>query len=70
MGCRDSLSLRDFLGYGLAKNLPDHSTLSKTCKRLSLQAHVAVFGCVLKRLREYRRCQPAAAQQSYCSSAT
>ena len=47
--CKDSLSLRDFLGYGLT-NPPDHSSLSRTRKRLSLEAHVAVFARVLKLL--------------------
>ena len=46
--CRDSISLREFLGYGLAKTPPEHSTLSKTRKRLSLEAHGAVFGWVLE----------------------
>ena len=41
--CRDSISLREFLGYGLAKTPPEHSTLSKTRKRLSLEAHGSVF---------------------------
>ncbi len=50
--CRDSISLREFLGYGLAKTPPEHSTLSKTRKRLSLEAHGSVFGWVLERLRE------------------
>ena len=50
--CRDSISLREFLGYGLAKTPPEHSTLSKTRKRLSLEAHGAVFGWVLEMLRE------------------
>ena len=50
--CRDSISLREFLGCGLAKAPPEHSTLSKTRKRLSLEAHGAVFGWVLERLRE------------------
>jgi transposase len=50
--CRDSISLREFLGYGLSKTPPEHSTLSKTRKRLSLEAHGAVFGWVLEVLRE------------------
>ena len=50
--CRDSISLREFLGYGLAKTPPEHSTLSKTRKRLNLEAHGAVFGWVLERLQE------------------
>ena len=49
--CADSFSLREFLGYGLAENPPEHSTLSKTRKRLSVEAHAAVFGFVLERLR-------------------
>ncbi len=50
--CADSFSLRDFLGCGLTGNPPEHSTLSKTRKRLSVEAHGAVFGFVLERLRE------------------
>ncbi len=49
--CGDSLSLREFLGYGWAKNPPEHSTLSKTRKRLSVEAHAAVFGRVLELLK-------------------
>ena len=48
--CADSISLRDFLGYGLSKNPPDHSSVSRTRRRLSLEAHEAVFGWVLERL--------------------
>ena len=40
--CRDSISLWEFLGYGLAK----------TRKRLSLKAHGVVFGWVVERLWE------------------
>ena len=40
-----------FLGYGLAKNPPEHSSLSKTRKRLSVEAHAAVFSRVLELLR-------------------
>lgn len=46
----DSLSLRDFLGMGLEEQTPDHSTLSKTRRRMSLGTHKAVFTWVLKRL--------------------
>ena len=45
-------TVRSFLGYGLAKKPPEHSTLSKTRKRLSLEARGAVFGWVLERLQE------------------
>ena len=50
--CADSFSLREFLGCGLTGNPPEHSTLSKTRKRLSVEAHGAVFGFVLERLRD------------------
>lgn len=46
----DSLSLREFLGLGLEEATPDHSTLSKTRRLLSLGTHQAVFRWVLKRL--------------------
>ena len=49
--CADSISLREFLGYGLAKNPPEHSSLSKTRKRLGVEAHAAVFGRVLEVLK-------------------
>ena len=48
--CADSISLREFLGYGLSKNPPDHSSVSRTRRRLSLEAHEAVFAWVLERL--------------------
>ena len=48
--CADSISLREFLGYGLSKNPPEHWSLSKTRKRLSVEAHAAVFGFVLEGL--------------------
>ena len=44
--CADSISLREFLGYGLSKNRPDHSSVSRMGRRLSLEAHEAV-GCEL-----------------------
>ena len=50
--CADSFSLREFLGCGLTANPPEHSTLSKTRKRLSVEAHGAVFAFVLERLME------------------
>jgi len=46
----DSLSLREFLGLSLEEPTPDHSTLSKTRRRLSLGTHQAVFRWVLKLL--------------------
>ena len=48
----DSLSLRSFLGVSLGEATPDHSTLSRTRKRLSLPIHQQVFEWVLARLGE------------------
>lgn len=48
----DSLSLREFLGLSLEEQTPDHSTLSKTRRLMSLGTHRAVFRWVLKRLAE------------------
>lgn len=43
----DSLSLRDFLGIPASKPTPDHSTLSKTRKRIALEEHQEIFTWVL-----------------------
>lgn len=43
----DSLSLRRFLDYELDERMPNHSTLSRTRRRLDLEAHRAVFGWAL-----------------------
>ena len=48
----DSLGLRAFLGYELQQSPPDHSTISRTRRRISLEVHEQVFGAVLGRLRE------------------
>ena len=48
----DSLGLRAFLGYELHHNPPDHSTLSRTRRRISLETHEQVFAWVLQQLRE------------------
>jgi transposase len=46
----DSLSLREFLGLSLEEQTPDHSTLSKTQRLMSLGTHQAVFRWALKQL--------------------
>jgi transposase len=46
--CADSLGLREFLGYTLARATPDHSSLSVIRRRLDLETHQAVFGWVLR----------------------
>ena len=47
----DSLGLREFLGYALHESPPDHSTISRTRRRLPAEVHEEVFGWVLERLR-------------------
>ena len=44
----DSLALRDFLGVGLDADPPDHSTISRTRRRVALEPHRAVFTWVLQ----------------------
>ncbi len=47
----DTLSLREFLGYGLHESTPDHSTLGRPRQRIDLETHKKVFAWVLERLR-------------------
>ena len=46
----DSLSLRSFLDLELTEASPDHSTLSRTRRRIDVETHEAVFTWVLERL--------------------
>ena len=48
----DSLSLRQFLDVALAEAPPDHSTVSRTRRRIELETHEAVFTWVLQRLAD------------------
>ena len=48
----DSLSLREFLDVALDENPPDHSTVSRTRRRIDLETHQAVFTWVLQRLTD------------------
>lgn len=48
----DSLSLRAFLGLGLDEATPEHSTISRTRRRIDLETHRAVFTWVLQRLAQ------------------
>ena len=50
--CADSLCLREFLGYALDKPTPEHSSVSRTRRLISLETHQEVFGWVLKVLSE------------------
>ncbi len=45
--CRDSLSLRRFLGVALTERTPDHSTLCKLRQLHELETHREVFAWVL-----------------------
>ncbi|MCJ7620445.1 MAG: transposase, partial [Anaerolineae bacterium] len=44
----DSLSLRAFLGIPVTESTPDHSSLTRTRKRLPIEVHEAVFVKVLQ----------------------
>jgi transposase len=46
----DSLSLRQFLGFGLDEATPDHVTISRTRRLLDQTTHQAVFGWVVREL--------------------
>lgn len=50
--CADSLSLKEFLGYGPFDAPPDHSSLSYIRKRLPLEIHERVFDLVLQMAAE------------------
>ncbi|HOE13109.1 MAG TPA: transposase [bacterium] len=45
--CKDSLSLRSFLGIPIGKEPPDHSTISRTRRLIDLETHQEVFGYVV-----------------------
>ena len=46
----DSLSLRQFLGYGIDENTPDHVTISRTRRLLDASTHQRVFDRILEQL--------------------
>jgi transposase len=50
--CADSLSLRQFLGFAMHENPPEHSTVSRTRRLIDLDTHREVFTFVLKILGE------------------
>lgn len=49
--CADSLSIREFLHYGLADRIPHHSSFTVIRQRLSADVYDAVFALVLRALR-------------------
>src|ERR1700674_1558463 len=51
--CADSLSVRGFLGYGLAEATPDHSSLSVIRQRLGLEIYQSIFELILEALRAH-----------------
>src|SRR4051794_11328808 len=48
----DSLSLWQFLGYGIDENTPDHVTISRTRRLFAANTHQKVFDWVLERLAQ------------------
>ena len=52
--CRDSLSLRSFLGTSLTERTPDHSSLCRIRQLLDLETHREVFAWVLGVLAEHK----------------
>jgi transposase len=44
----DSIGLREFLGFGLTDETPDHSTISRTRRLIDVESHEAVFGWILE----------------------
>jgi len=43
----DSMALRKFLGYRLDESTPDHSSVSRTRRRMSVETHDKVFSWIL-----------------------
>jgi len=52
--CADSLSLRNFLGFGQNESTPDHSSLSRIAEWLPLEVHEEVFLFVLELADEHK----------------
>lgn len=44
----DSMALRKFLGYRLDETTPDHSSVSRTRRRMSVETHDKVFSWILR----------------------
>lgn len=52
--CADSLSLKEFLGYGPTEATPDHSSLTKIRQRLPLDVYQEVFQFVLRLVEKHK----------------
>jgi transposase len=48
----DSFALREFLGLVLPEALPDHSTISRTRRRIDVETHEAVFTWIPQRIAD------------------
>ena len=48
----DSLALRGFVGIALTEDTPDHSTLSRTRRRIDVETHQEVLAWVLNLLAQ------------------
>jgi transposase len=46
----DSLAIRSFLGLALGESGPDHSTISRTRRRMDVETHRAVFTWMIERI--------------------
>ncbi len=51
--CEDSLAIREFLGYGLEEQTPEHSSLTVIRQRLGAQVYGEVFRIVLTALQQH-----------------
>src|SRR5262249_55875529 len=51
--CADSLSLKNFLGYGLTDATPDHSTISRTRRLIDIETHGRIFTWMLEVLASH-----------------
>jgi transposase len=52
--CADSLSLKEFLGYGPTAATPEHSSLTKIRQRLPLEVYSQVFQFVLELVEKHK----------------
>ena len=52
--CRDSLSVREFVGLCVTDSAPDHSSMTRIRQRLPLETHHAVFEHLQKLLARHK----------------
>ncbi len=52
--CADSLSIREFLHYGLGERTPHHSSCTVIRQRLAAAVYEAVFGLLLRALKQQK----------------